>query len=106
MCVCVKGKTLQIFSIENNDFIFYKEISLPQLCLQMVGSLFIRKNNEILLKCSSFKESNANYICVACDNSYIIVNVLNSNITTLFSYEIENLTPYIANHLQVIFFFI
>lgn len=40
---------------------------------------------------------NQNFICVACDSCYIIVNILSSNIQTLFSYNIEQLSPFIAN---------
>ena len=80
LCVCIKSKYLQLYTIENGEINFYKEIVLPELCLQM--------------------EINKNYICIASDNSYLIVNMFNSNIQTLFSYDIENLRPFIANYIE------
>ncbi|RNA43847.1 Transforming growth factor-beta receptor-associated 1 [Brachionus plicatilis] len=42
LCVCIRGRTIQIFFIRDEDVTFYKEISLSGYCAQM---------NEFLLNC-------------------------------------------------------
>ncbi|CAF0716807.1 unnamed protein product [Brachionus calyciflorus] len=80
LCVCIRGKTLQFYFIREGDVTFNKEISLPGVCTQM--------------------SMNQNYVCAACDNNYMIINLLNSNIQILFPYDPEQITPYIEPYLQ------
>lgn len=41
VCVCVKGRLLQIYNIENGETSLYKEITLPELCLRMVRESYL-----------------------------------------------------------------
>lgn len=43
---------------------------------------------------------NQNYICAACDNSYMIINILTSKIQVLFPFEPE-IDPFIQPYLEV-----
>jgi hypothetical protein len=72
---------LQLFNIENSEVNLNKEISLPELCLQM--------------------ECNNNYICIASDESYLVINIKSATIQKLFSYDIQNFIPFIANSTEV-----
>lgn len=39
-------------------------------------------------------------MCLACENGYLVVDITNSSIQKLFTYEIETFAPYIVNHIE------
>ena len=82
LCVCIKSRLLQLYSIDNNSLSLFREINLTEsICLQI--------------------EINKSHMCVACDNAYLVIDIKTAKIQTLFSYEIDHLTPpHIVNHVD------
>jgi hypothetical protein len=77
----VRGRQILLFRLDDKISLI-KEINLPvDDCFEMVF--------------------NQSYICAACDDCYLIVNINNSSIQKLFHYDIETINPYIANHIEV-----
>ena len=64
LCVCIKGRILQLYTVQNFEVKFYKEINLPELCIQMVKN-DLKFPQNIIFKIIKLKKVNCTNVKIA-----------------------------------------